>query len=44
MANDLRAILRAGESRQEGPTACILDLRMVQSTPESGHNLQVSVT
>jgi transposase len=36
MAHDLRAILRLAEGRQESPTACILDSRTIQSTPESG--------
>lgn len=37
MAHDLRAILRLAEGRKESPTACILDARTIQSTPESGH-------
>lgn len=36
MAHDLRCILRFAEGRQESPTACILDARTIQSTPESG--------
>jgi transposase len=36
MAHDLRCILRLAEGRKEGPTACILDSRTIQSTPESG--------
>ncbi len=36
MVHDLRALLRWGEDRADGPTAAILDSRTVQSTPESG--------
>ncbi len=36
MAHDLRCILRLAEGRKEDPTACILDSRTIQSTPESG--------
>src|SRR5262245_44735956 len=36
MANDLRAILRFAEGRNESPSACILDARTVQPTPGSG--------
>ena len=36
MANDLRCILRFAEGRKESPSACILDARTIQSTPESG--------
>src|SRR5262245_17745980 len=36
MAHDLRCILRFAEGRKEDPSACILDARTVQSTPESG--------
>ena len=36
IANDLRAVLRIAEGRNEQPTAAIFDSRTVQSTPESG--------
>lgn len=36
IANDLRAVLRIAESRNEQPSAAILDSRRLQSTPESG--------
>src|SRR5262245_5181281 len=36
MAHDLRAILRFAEGRKESPSACVLDARTIQSTPESG--------
>ncbi len=36
MVNDLRALLRLAEGRQEQPTASIFDSRTLQSTPESG--------
>ncbi len=36
MLNDLRALLRLAEGRQEQPTASIFDSRTLQSTPESG--------
>ena len=36
IANDLRAVLRIAEGRNEQPTAAIFDSRTLQSTPESG--------
>ena len=36
IANDLRAVLRIAEGRNEEPTAAIFDSRILQSTPESG--------
>ncbi len=36
MVHDLRALLRWGEGRADGPTAVIMDSRTVQSSPESG--------
>lgn len=36
LVDDLRAVLRLAEGRQENPTAAILDSRTLQSTPESG--------
>jgi len=35
IANDLRAVLRIAEGRNEQPTAAIFDSRILQSTPES---------
>lgn len=37
MVHDLRALLRWLQSRDDEPTAMILDSRTVRSTPESGH-------
>ena len=37
IVNDLRAVLRLAEGRQEQPTAAIFDSRTLQSSPESGH-------
>lgn len=37
MVNDLRAVLRLAQGRNEKPSAAILDSRTLQSTPESGH-------
>src|SRR5947209_14116130 len=37
MVNDLRAVLRLAEGRNEMPSAAIFDSRTLQSTPESGH-------
>jgi len=36
IANDLRAVLRIAEGRNEQPIAAIFDSRTLQSTPESG--------
>ena len=36
IANDLRAVLRIAEGRNEQPTAAIFDSRTLRSTPESG--------
>ena len=36
MADDLRAVLRMAQDRNEEPSAAILDSRTLQSTPESG--------
>ena len=36
ISNDLRAVLRIAEGRNEQPTAAIFDSRTLQSTPESG--------
>lgn len=36
MTHDLREIVRLAVGRNEAPTACILDGRTMQSTPESG--------
>ena len=36
MADDLRAVLRMAQDRNEEPSAVILDSRTLQSTPESG--------
>jgi transposase len=37
IVNDLRAVLRLAEGRQEQPSAAIFDSRTLQSSPESGH-------
>jgi transposase len=37
MVNDLRALLRLAEGRNEMPSAAIFDSRTLQSSPESGH-------
>jgi len=37
MVNDLRAVLRLAEGRNEMPSAAIFDSRTLQSSPESGH-------
>lgn len=37
MVNDLRAVFRLAQGRNEEPSAAILDSRTLQSTPESGH-------
>ncbi len=36
LTDDLRALLRQAHGRKSEPTACILDSRTLQSTPESG--------
>jgi transposase len=36
LAHDLRVVLRIAEGRKESPTAAILDIHTLQSTPESG--------
>jgi transposase len=36
IVQDLRAILRVADGRQEEPTAAVFDARTLQSTPESG--------
>jgi transposase len=36
MVHDLRELLRVAQGRDPQPTACILDSRTLQSTPESG--------
>jgi transposase len=36
MVKDLRELLRVAHGREPQPTACILDSRTLQSTPESG--------
>lgn len=36
LTGDLRALLRQAHAREAQPTACILDSRTLQSTPESG--------
>jgi len=37
IVNDLRAILRLAQGRNEKPSAAIFDSRTLQSSPESGH-------
>jgi transposase len=37
IVNDLRALLRLLQGREEEPTAAIFDSRTLQSSPESGH-------
>ena len=37
IVNDLRAVLRLAEGRNEEPSAAIFDSRTLQSSPESGH-------
>jgi transposase len=37
IVNDLRAILRLAQGRNEQPSATIFDSRTLQSSPESGH-------
>jgi transposase len=37
IVDDLRAILRLAQGRNEAPSAVIFDSRTLQSTPESGH-------
>jgi transposase len=37
LVQDLRELLRVAQGREPQPTACILDSRTLQSTPESGH-------
>ena len=37
IVNDLRAILRLAQGRNEEPSAAIFDSRTLQSSPESGH-------
>ena len=37
MVHDLRLLLRLAEGRAGEPTAVVLDSRMLQSSPESGH-------
>lgn len=37
IVNDLRAVLRLAQGRNEDPSAAIFDSRTLQSTPESGH-------
>jgi transposase len=37
IVNDLRAVLRLAQGRNEQPSAAIFDSRTVQSSPESGH-------
>ena len=37
MAHDLRALLRAADGRDPGPTAVVLDARTLRGTPEGGH-------
>jgi transposase len=37
IVNDLRAILRLAQGRNEEPSAALFDSRTLQSTPESGH-------
>lgn len=37
MVNDLRAVLRLAQGRNQEPSAAIFDSRTLQSSPESGH-------
>src|SRR6266480_5566485 len=37
IVNDLRAVLRLAQGRNEEPSAAIFDSRTLQSSPESGH-------
>jgi transposase len=37
MANDLRALVRLLQGRNEQPTGSVIDARTLRSTPESGH-------
>jgi transposase len=37
MANDLRALIRMLQGRNEQPTGSVIDARTLRSTPESGH-------
>lgn len=43
IAHDLRSLLREAAGRRANPSAVIFDSRVVQSTPESGHQAGVNV-